>query len=101
GRRMSTLAAAHAPRCLYRKPSCVASAQAKASRIPRLSVTKVRLSPEAVKVGPACSGRPTPLIGPQAPHLEPDWIRLASRPPHFREPARQPCIARVPGLLRA
>jgi hypothetical protein len=35
GRRMSTAGAARAPRCLYRKPMLVASAQASASKMPR------------------------------------------------------------------
>ena len=43
GRRMLTRGAARAPRCLYRKPMLVASAQASASRMPRNAVIKGNL----------------------------------------------------------
>ena len=35
GRRMSTDGAAHAPRCLYRKPTFVARAQSSARKMPK------------------------------------------------------------------
>ena len=50
GRRISTAGAAQAPRCLYRKPMLVASAQASASRMPKSGVIRNR--------GLRMSGRP-------------------------------------------
>ena len=42
GRSSCTASAAFAPRCLHRKPSCVAIAQANAIAVPRFSVKTLR-----------------------------------------------------------
>src|SRR3954451_7952672 len=88
GWRMSTFGASLAPRCLYRKPSCVTTAQASASKMPRFNMGSERCVSEAAGCGhyrPArCAVAPWPsrsLLSSvlKAPALRP--FRLTSS--HF------------------